>query len=450
MLMRPAPVLSAPGKTAKMTSKSVTKRPNSTMKASQHSTVTNWSVSNSNVRCVPSFYPLEKSSRFIDDSPANIASRISNCCRLLSVQAKFNDNLATADLVTEEHVEIHLTLWKAENSGATESDVLTRGVASEESVMLTIVEAQRRNGCSVIYHRYCRNLLDAAQGTFCLEDDHRKASCDQHPRLQVEKKGMEGENSLLALEIAASLLTKDRMDARRLGMESLCLLTDPSKTGEDTALLASQVVLFGTVQKANIDDDAAEFIPDELGIREAILSLVQFGSLGDYCDFEAEDSTTQIEDDSNQILHNLALAVLANALEVLETYGTRMMAPTDAAKPSANIFLEESKEMTKRELLASLLNVLGKAEAKPHDACLSAQCLRSLFQASKEAKRKAKDLNAKQIVMTALDVGQRTHVKLENETMTIIRVLERTETEDDSSSTLDAEDREKGNDQGQA
>lgn len=396
---------------------SIAKRPSADLKLPLPAS-TNWNVS-SELREVPSFYPLENSSRFIQDTPSNVASRISDACRLLSVQATFDDALGTANLVTDDHVEIHLTLWKA--SRTEESD-------SAEDKVITIVEAQRRKGCAVVFHRYCRNLLDAAEGCFDPKEEESRSLCH---RVEVQNKN-EGESSLLAIEIAASLIRKDRMDARRLGMESLCLLTDPSKTPMETALLASQIVLFGSAQ----DDmsQEAEYIPDELGIREAVLSLVQFGRLGDYCDFESdgeeEDNTTGVEAEFNDVLHNLALAVLANALEVLETHGGSM-ARSETSKPPANTFLEESKEISKRELLSSLLNVLGKAESKPHDACLSAQCLRSLFQASKEAKRRARDLNAKQIVMTALDVGRRTHVKLENETENIMRELERPDDEEE-------------------
>lgn len=287
--------------------------------------------------------------------------------------------------------------------------------------------------------------------------------------------GGDGEDALLALEIAASLLKKDRMDARQLGMETLCLLTDPTKSGIHTAMLASKVVLFGSVDGGNSGDmyGDEEFMPaEELGIREAILSLVQFGKLGEYIDFDAAEEEENEEDhdaageEFNALLHNLALAVLANSLEVLEQHGDEMarigskktgafagvqvthlndikiktsiqpinpsaVAGGTLSNPEvstvANTFLEETKEISKKELLATLLNVLGKAESKPHDACLSAQCLRSLFQASKKAKRKARDLNAKQIVNTALDVGRRTHVKLETETRNIMNELEKTD-----------------------
>ena len=427
----------------------------------------------------------------------------------MSVHAVFDDELATADLRTDDHVEIHLTLWNGSSdvdgtddhgaddhghghgtdvAGAGAGADTEKGATAEASMETdteaeapapapatsTIVEAQRRKGCSVVYHRYCRNILDAAQG--CFDFHHAKedvfmSMTHPHPpskqRVEVERKDghghghkhghggthghgneeeIETKSSLYALEIAASLLKKDRMDARRLGMESLCLLTDPSKTGLENAIVASQVVLFGSADlncHNNNGEDDTNFIPDELGIREAILSLVQYGKIREYCDFDSDDeddeNISSVEVEFNEVLHNLALAVLANALEVLEMHGLETSGATAVAasaaslssSPSANTFLEESQEISKRELLSTLLNVLGQAQSKPHDACLSAQCLKSLFQASKKAKRRAKDLNAKQIVMTALDVGRRTHVKLETETENVIRELERQDDEDD-------------------
>ncbi len=104
-------------------------------------------------------------------------------------------------------------------------------------------------------------------------------------------------------------------------------------------------------------------------------------------------------------------AVAAAAISRAELLASQ----AESATTNANNFLQETKEISKRELLATLLNVLGNAESKPHDACLSAQCLKLLFQASKKAKRRVRDLNAKQILNTTLDVGRRTRVELEIE-----------------------------------
>jgi len=393
---------------------------------------TNWRVEDSGVRHVPSYYPLEKTSRFVEGvRPSEIASRISDCCRIMSVQALFDNSTATAELKTSEHVEMHISLWHA-----------------DDHPNCTIVEAQRRKGCSLTYHKYCRNLLDAAEGEFDVNrferiDDSHIREVIQTEELAESKS--EAENSLLALEIASSLLKKDRMDARQIGMESLCLLTDPSKAGMKTALFASRAVLFGTIQDESMDND--QFLPEDLGVREAVLSLVQFGRMGEYGgDFkEGNDSDSEDEPDDdvqfNSLLHNLALAVLANALDVLENNGTNL-SPKEDSKPSAvaNEFLEETIKISNRELLSTLLNVLGKAESKPHDAYLSAQCLRSLFQASKKARHKARDMNAKEIVNTALDVGRRTHVKLQTETENVMRELEKVEDDQEEEEGEDVEE----------
>jgi len=377
--------------------------------------VSNWNVQDDALRTVPAYYPLEKSNRTVHDAkPSIVSGRISDCCRLMSLQATYDDKAGTASLTTEEHVEIHLSLW----SGAGAPDDI-------------IVEAQRRTGCPIKYHQYTRHILDAAQGRFDLMN-FRPSSYLSIVESKEDRKEKSSNDSgvnepLLALEIAASLIKKDRMDARRLGMESLCFLTDPSRTGPETALMASRAVLFGSFQTEN--DEDVEFLGDELGVREAILSLVQFGRLGETPqESDSEDDGNQLQEEKfNNLLHNLALAVLSNALEVLENQVTTSCDSKQAE--TTNTFLEQTNEITSRELIDSLLKVLGQAESKPHDACLSAQCLRSLLQASKKARRKARDMNAKQIVATALEVGQRTHVRLQTETENVMRELEKLDDE---------------------
>ena len=59
----------------------------------------NWNVRNESLRSVPNYYPLEKSSRFVSDSSANeIATRISESCRMMSVQAMYDSDLVSQEL----------------------------------------------------------------------------------------------------------------------------------------------------------------------------------------------------------------------------------------------------------------------------------------------------------------------------------------------------------------
>lgn len=343
---------------------------------------------------------------------------------------------ASAYLMTSEAVEMHLSLWRTSGDKS--------GI---------VVELQRRKGDSIAFHRYSRYILDAAVGDFDAtrhleihgEDIDfiysKKVQRLLNVELQGKSKATEHENAVIAIEIAHGLLMKDRMDARQLGLESLCLLTDPKKTGTTTALIASHVVLLGTARgiqgltTTGIEDD---IIFDEApfqAIREAILSLVQFGRIGEDIEFEDDDAETM------GALHNLALAVLANALDVVENQDRYDENPEETVKkasslrtaPSSDIagaFMDDSGEISKSEILSTLISELGKASQKPHNACLSARCIGSLCRASDKAKRRAKELGAKNVVSTALDVGSRTHLKLETECKKVIKVLQAPTRED--------------------
>jgi len=411
--------------------------------APEPTSTSHWSPTQ--LRPVPAFYPLEKSSRLIqDESATDVALRLTECLRTLSIQALYDNKAATASLFTAENVEMHLSLWL---KAATPSNA-TCGV---------VVELQRRKGDSIAFHRYSRSILDAAVGDLDLDTmpndvwDDAVYSKKVQRLLSMEldnQHNQEHENAIIAIEIAHGLLMKDRMDARQLGLESLCLLTDPKKTGYITAVLTSHVVLLGTtlgVRIPGVDDEGDSAIVMDEGpfqeIREAILSLVQFSRIGDDDETDVDDIVTMPDSDHMMLLHNLALAVLANALEVIEnperfddepeqTHDSKPRARLRTASSSdvTNEFLQQTEDFSKKEILSTLIAELGKAHTKPHNAALSAKCLGSMCRASDEAKERAKELGAKTVVSTALDVGARTHLKLETECKKVSKVLQLTTT----------------------
>lgn len=389
-------------------------------KESDDLATSNWAPTQ--LRNVPAFYPLERSSRLVDDELNLVAARISEANRVLSVQAIYDNETATAALFTAEHVEMLLSLWKTPKH----PDAI-------------VVELQRRKGDSLAFHRYSRYILDAAVGDFDAKEHVAKHGGSLDPvyskkiqRLlsanEAKQPATERESAIIALEIAHGLLMKDRMDARTLGLESLCLLTDPGKTGLDTALIASRVVLLGTALEDGEEPDHAEMMFDETPfreIREIILSLIQLRRIGDADDI-FDDGMSHPDDEAHiSILHNLALAVLANALDVIENEEkydeepedivTKPRSRTESSTSICESFLAEASDATDREILSTLIQELGKAEHKPHNACLSAKCIGSLCRASEEARKRAKELGAKNVVQTALDVGSRTHLKLATE-----------------------------------
>lgn len=424
------------------------------------------------LRTVPAFYPLEKSSRLVeDDSPTDIAARLCDCLRHLSVQAVYDND--TACLWTAENVEMHLSLWK------------TPSTSPQQGI---VVELQRRSGDSMAFHRYSRSLLDAAMGLIDVDalpidgdiiyskkvqrmllTELRKNSADYSSSSNTESNNNDGngssnieyETAVQAIEIAHGLLMKDRMDARVLGLESLCLLTDPRKTGMVTSMLASHVVLLGSTQGVEIPGvELSDNYVDEgpfQEIRTGILNLVQFKRIGEDDDGGSggganEDDMVDVEKEHMTLLHNLALAVLANSLDCIEhpdryleneNSNTILVSMSSNDMPSrprirtasstevANEFMQQTEELSKKEILSTLISELGKAADTPHNAVLSAKCIGSLCRASDEAKRRAKELGAKQVVSTALDVGVRTHLKLETECERVVTVLERTVSEED-------------------
>lgn len=393
----------------------------------------NWSPRQ--LRPVPAFYPLERSSRFVEDELPAVVSRVSEANRLLSVHAAYCDDTATATMLTAENVEMHLSLWKT--SGKQEG---------------IVIEIQRRKGDSIAFHRYARCILDAAVGELDIQEHIENHGEDLdivyskkiHRLLSMETEaGTETENAIIAVEIAHGLLMKDRMDARQLGLESLCLLTDPKKTGITTALIASRVVLLGTALDIDSPTPEEGLMFDETPfqeIRQTILSLVQFRRIGEADEFDGNEDESEDEEHIT-ILHNLALAVLANALDVIENDDLlsegapeeiRTRSRTETSESISQRFMEDAQEFSdNREILKTLISELGNAGVKPHNACLSAKCIGSLCRASDKARNRAKDLGAKTVVQTALDVGTRTHLKLERECDRVMQTLTAVQSDDE-------------------
>merc|ERR1712176_566395 len=148
------------------------------------------------VRQVPAFYPLERSSRFVHKELEDVVVRTSEANRLLSIHAEYCDKTATATLLTSENVEMHLSLW--------------RPSGDKEGI---VIEIQRRKGDSITFHRYSRCILDAIAGDLDISDHVEKNGDDidavfskKVQRLLTleapkEDSKTEAENAIIAIEI---------------------------------------------------------------------------------------------------------------------------------------------------------------------------------------------------------------------------------------------------------
>jgi len=308
-----------------------------------------------------------------------------------------------------------------------------------------IVEIQRRKGDSISYHHNAYKILDAAEGQDISDSEDTEPPnliSFTHPEDEGkdyrEKAKQERDNALVALEIAGGLLKKDRLDANRLGMESLCLLTDPTKTGALTAILVSRVILSGSARPFTVQGEGSQFfigIDEEEccmanDIRDAIMLLItekRLGGLDDdeYTVVEIDDTVNLVHDryeprrrrrshnaEHSDLLRNLALSTMANALKVVAKEGTL-----------GETLKEVQPWLEGNQLVKALIDIMKCADTRPHDAHLSAKCLGSLVRASAEARERAKTLDAITVVGRALNIGERSHVALAKETASVKMAL---------------------------
>ena len=361
-----------------------------------------------------------------------------------------------------------------------------------------LIELQRRKGDIVAFYNYRRALLDAAEGKFDFVAYDKTDGLEKpggrdrgnQPRATINRPTLErpkvmrppslsandadimfaslkkemdsfGNNdqdpfqkqsdnalneivdkALEALNIAASLIKKDRVDAQRLGMESLVLLTDPLRAGIDTAKIASRVVLLGSAREdvamgLGNEDDLDELFDESagLGIRETILEMI----MGDGKMGSDDIRDDEIDKEFRDTLFNLGLSVLSNALHTLgegsepsgnadkedddrkpsSTLPNRRRAATEPVNRPSDLnvprrFIDDTTASFGCDVLSALVRILDQAKMKPHDAYHSARCLDVLFKGGGNGHRARarRDLDAKRIVSAALEVGTKSHAKL--------------------------------------
>jgi hypothetical protein len=229
--------------------------------------------------------------------------------------------------------------------------------------------------------------------------------------------------SIAALEIVYELLKKDRRDARRLGMESVCILADARKTCLSAAILTSRALLLGDQSTTG------------QGLHEILLGIIQKRSLGqdevDMGEFALEDDENFFLDDDEflqnyspeykeemSLMFNLGLDALAHALEVATTFELAYPMDKDSST-SANFvvdtFLVEARQCTSIDMLTTLLGTLQRAHVKPHNAWLACKCLRYVCAASPDAAQRLIKLGGMQLLEQSFNVAVDSHAKLESE-----------------------------------
>jgi len=282
------------------------------------------------LKALPIAYLVERTNVYVPDAtPQEVASRVADCLRQESIAATYNNSEALVEAETKEHVQFAVRLWSDKDQ--------------------VLVEIQRTAGCCFLFHQSAKAVLRAAKG---LRKQQPQISFTIPDCVPQETEEESKQCTQEGLEIALDLLKKDRLDAHMLAIESLVYLTKATKNRS----FAAHCILCG------------EF-------RSTILCLVE--------SFRMHKSTSvalsQMEEEHLTIMHRNALTVLANCLVALEHSGELLHV------------LGQQEEFRSNTLLATLVDEVGSAEQRPHDACQAARCLQSLFRASDDTKQQLFD-----------------------------------------------------------
>lgn len=169
------------------------------------------------------YHPLEPSHvSFPKTQLPDILTRLTDCFRALSCHVSYQDDLLAAACSTMEQVEFQVSFFE-----------------SRQDAQTILCELQRRAGDSYVFHQgYAQPIMDVMHGK--PPQASRRAKCCMSAGLSMDRLAKHAaciseDDVAVALELACKLVNNDRLDACRLGMESLETLTDTSKTGWSTA-----------------------------------------------------------------------------------------------------------------------------------------------------------------------------------------------------------------------
>lgn len=242
-----------------------------------------------------------------------------------------------------------------------------------------IVEMQRQNGCCYLFHQAAKAVLRAAKGLSSEKQQRSYVVPSNLPKCTAEEERECLENGL---ELAMGMLKKERLDAHMLAMESLTQLSRSSKC----RCLVAKAVLTGP-------------------LLENIVSLIECWQICSQDEAaDAGEPKGEMEQQQCATMHRLAIAVLANCLQTLESEGELQ-----------SVMVERKEQLCSSALLMALVAEIGQAEQRPHDACEAARCLQPLVRSCPDCKPLLMHCDCLNSLKIASDAGICSHANLERE-----------------------------------
>merc|ERR1712130_554771 len=118
---------------------------------------------------------------------------------------------------------------------------------------------------------------------------------------------------------------------------------------------------------------------------------------------------------------NYSLQVLANAWEIMTTFGDEPESTAPSLPGLVDEFHSHCMNLTQTDILFSLLREMNGSRV--HNAALAAKSLRILCQASPEAKSRSNRLGALERAKQCREIGSALHARLERESQYLMETL---------------------------
>jgi len=300
------------------------------------------------------------------DDLALVAHRISECNRIRSVEAEYDNDTATAKCMALRNTHFRIILYQ----GETQKHI--------------IVDMRRMSGCSLIFQEEYGAIMNAAKFgeiaprevvPFSKSSTSDSKPCKNNDYIPLQDGVLE--QSLVS---AKKHLHSDFHDVRVLALEDVASTTSHGHSSDDTALNACKIIM---EQKSDIGDSMASIIFD----KEFIHS-------------------------DDKYIRSLALTILSNALSTL------------SEEKSLTPLIQD--KWYRESLMPSLINEIKTAEKNPCNASLAAKCLSVLFSNSAEA-RSQTDEDALIVLEAAKRIGHSSYANLEMEAQDAIEKMAQAE-----------------------
>ena len=189
----------------------------------------NWDIKDDGLKTVPLDFLLERTHKEIHGCGAcEVACRISDALRDLSIEAEFDDERAKAKCCTRDFVSFRIRLF-----------------ASGEGGTPVIVEVQKRFGSCLSFHDDTTAILEAAEGKIPPPPPLAMDSLSRIalPLVSDNEDDHEDNEPSCSLEFVAKMLNFPSYDSHHLALQTLVSLTDSAKMGHNTARNVSTELL---------------------------------------------------------------------------------------------------------------------------------------------------------------------------------------------------------------